>query len=135
MCQPEGFGVRKGENFYCLLQKSLYGLKQAPRNWNTCFSEFLLSYNLVASASYACFYIRRNEKQKVELILALYVDDGLVCGPNKELIREFVGNLRNKFECSFGEPKIFLGLDIKRYRQDKQLAISQPAYISKTLEV
>ncbi|GJY78963.1 retrovirus-related pol polyprotein from transposon TNT 1-94 [Tanacetum coccineum] len=33
MEQPEGFQVKRKEDYVCRLQKSLYGLKQAPRQW------------------------------------------------------------------------------------------------------
>ena len=74
MTQPEGY--EDGSGMVCKLLKSLYGLKQAPRCWNVTFTEFLKGQGLEESDADPCFFVRKESERK--LMIALYVDDGLV---------------------------------------------------------
>ena len=89
MEQPEGF-VKKGkdERKVFRLRKALYGLKQAALAWNIELHKSLerLGFNRVKSN--AGIYIHQGstgndrKKQKVILILIIYVDDVLFSGSN-----------------------------------------------------
>ena len=74
MSQPEGYV--DGSERVCKLKKSLYGLKQSLRCWNKKFTLFLSKHGFQQSEADPCLYIRSSEGRK--LMLALYVDDGLV---------------------------------------------------------
>jgi hypothetical protein len=78
MKQPTGY--EDGTNRVCMLKKSLYGLKQAPRCWNRKFTAFLDKYGLQCSEADPCLFINSTEGH--ELLIALYVDDGLVAAQN-----------------------------------------------------
>jgi hypothetical protein len=129
MKQPQGYS--DGTNRVCRLKKSLYGLKQAPRCWNKRFQAFLMKHNFKTSAADPCLYMRwQNEKQ---ILLALYVDDGLVAATDVQELDSFLSQLKSEFEITIKEATYFLGIEIKR-EQDGSIKISQPAYAKKVLE-
>lgn len=73
------------------LQKSLYGLKQSPRQWNKRFNEFLNKFNFIASEADCCVYKGNVEGERV--LLALYVDDGLIMGKSQRSVNIVASNL------------------------------------------
>lgn len=58
------------------LKKSLYGLKQSPHCWNQKLNKVLKKFCMRKTNADDCIYVGSFCKQK--LILALYVDDGLL---------------------------------------------------------
>ena len=130
--QPEGFVVPGRENDVCRLQKSLYGLKQAPRAWNNKFNEFLVKFGLSRCSSDHCVYYRRQEEE-ITFVL-IFVDDGLVCSNRADTLTDILEHLKTFFEVRFFPANRFLGLDINRDREKRQLHLSQPDFISKILE-
>lgn len=130
MQQPQGF--IEDESKVCKLQKSLYGLKQASKCWNECFTNSLQSFGLQPLQSDSCIFVRRDAQ--CFLIILIYVDDGLACSNNKDLLDKVIDHLQNKFEMSVMDPNCFLGLEIKRNRQLRTLHISQRFYIDKLID-
>lgn len=131
MEQPEGFIQPGKETEVCRLVKSIYGLKQAPRAWNTKFNEFLLKFGLVRSTADPFVYYRRQEEEMT--IVAIFVDDGLVCSNKKENLTNMLEHLSTIFEMRSFLAHRFIGLDISRDRSKRQLYISQPQFIAKLL--
>lgn len=66
-----------------------------------------------------------DENGKAVLIVALYVDDGLVCSNNVKLLKEVVDYL---------SANCFVGLEINRDSTQKIMWIHQLCYIRKMLE-
>jgi hypothetical protein len=130
--QPEGFVVPGRENDVCRLQKSLYGLKQAPRAWNNKFNEFLVKFGLSRCSSDHCVYYRRQEEE-ITFVL-FFVDDGLVCSNRANTLTDILEHLKTFFEVRSFPANRFLGLDINRDCEKRQLHLSQPDFISKILE-
>lgn len=128
MKQPEGFD--DGSKKVCKLRRSLYGLKQAPRCWNRRFGSFLLKLSLKPSESDPCLYMRVNGGKK--LILALYVDDGLVAASDPKELELFLSQLKTEFKITTKDASYFLGLEIKKNQNG--ITISQEAYARKILE-
>ncbi|KAL4089751.1 hypothetical protein QTP88_024723 [Uroleucon formosanum] len=79
MVQPMGF--EDGSNKVCKLQRSLYGLKQAPRCWNLRFKNFLNTFGLQCTEADACVFKTDNS----QIILAIFVNDGLVAVDNEDV--------------------------------------------------
>ena len=129
MKQPEGF--TDGTAKVCKLKRSLYGLKQAPRCWNARFGAFLGKWGFRQSNADPCLYIQ--EKGTSKLLLALYVDDGIVAATDKGELSEFAENLKSEFKIVTKPATYFLGIEIDQ-KSDGSIKISQAAYTRKILE-
>lgn len=128
MTQPIGYDNGSGK--VCKLLKSLYGLKQASRCWNQKFTSFIKQFDFVASKSDPCVFI--HSKGSVTIVLAIYVDDGLMAASNDECIQPVIDFLNKHFEIKVSEAKCFLGLEIDQ-RPDGAIYIHQSAYARKVL--
>lgn len=77
----------------------------------------------------ACLFIK--ERRNCKLMLALYVDDGLVAGTNPKVINEFIDELKLKLKINTKPATYFLGIEIET-REDGIL-INQFSYTKKIL--
>ncbi|GJQ69462.1 hypothetical protein Trydic_g14423 [Trypoxylus dichotomus] len=68
----------------CKLKKSLYGLKQISLKWNELFTSFLRNNGLKALETQRCIF----KNDDGTLILAIYVDDGILIGNNVNQMNE-----------------------------------------------
>lgn len=127
---PEGHNA--GQDKYCRLLKSLYGLKQSPRQWNKKFKEFLERYNFVASSADLCIF--RGEVNGDEVLLGLYVDDGLLVAKSEKAIKTVLENLKKDFKVTVGKADYFVGLEIFRKRETKEIFICQRGYLKKVID-
>jgi len=128
MKQPEGY--EDTTNKVCKLNKSLYGLKQAPRCWNKRFVDVLKSMEFKASDADPCVFIKKQENDL--LILAIYVDDGLLASSSDVLKNEFIRKLVKEFKVTVKPASYFLGLEIEE--NSKEVIVSQKAYARKLLQ-
>ena len=129
--QPEGFVAAGQEEKVCKLRKCIYGLKQASRVWNRTFDDFLLRFGLSRSTTDPCIYFRRHEETFV--VVAIWVDDGLVCANNNEIISSMYAYLNTHFDMRSAPATNFVGLEILRDRPHRKLYVSQQRYITKIL--
>ncbi|KAL4091689.1 hypothetical protein QTP88_026341 [Uroleucon formosanum] len=95
MRQPEGFN--DGTEVVCRLQRSLYGLKQSPRCWNIKFKTFFLNFNLLETKADPCVFVNRENKV---LIVAIFVDDGLVVATSSQDVNALMEYLRQHFNIT-----------------------------------
>lgn len=129
MRQPTGFG--DNSNRVCKLRKSLYGLKQASRCWNRTFTGFIEKFGFIVCQSDPCVFVSTRDGNTI--ILAIYVDDGLIAGSNDECIRDVISHLRGQFEMTIVNVGCFLGLEIERLA-DGSIFLHQSAYARKILQ-
>lgn len=127
MTSPEGYVP--GNNLVCKLQKSLYGLKQSPRCWNKKFNEFLKSYNFKQCNVDKCVYTGKLNNNDV--IIVLYVDDGLIMTTDLNTLEDFIGNFKRMFKITLSDPTYFVGLEI--LRKENSLFIHVSTYIQSVL--
>ncbi|KAL4089167.1 hypothetical protein QTP88_024231 [Uroleucon formosanum] len=106
MVKPTGF--EDASNKVCKLQRSLYGLKQAPRCWNLRFKNFLNTFGLQCTEADVCVFKADNS----QIILAIFVDDGLIAADNEDVIEELLTNLEKEFEVKKGNLEYFLGMQV-----------------------
>ena len=123
MEQPRGYEV---EGQVCLLRRSLYGLKQSPRQWNRKFHSFLSDHGFQASYADPCVYY--SNEGGVQVLLCLYVDDGILMSRNKKRIEEILSVMKTNFEVKEMKLDCFLGLEIQRNREKRELFIKQEEY-------
>ena len=71
---------------YLKLNKALYGLKQAGREWNETLNNTMVKMNFRRLTSEPCIYIKENNSKEIQCIIAVYVDDILLAGKEKEII-------------------------------------------------
>lgn len=128
MKQPEGFS--DGTNRVCKLLKSLYGLKQSSRCWNIRFTNFLEKHKLKATQADPCIFISEGEER---IILAIYIDDGLIAAQNQYSINELLAELTKEFEITHGKIDLFLGLQIEK-NPDDSIFLHQSAYTKRIIE-
>ena len=128
MQQPPGYV--KNSNLVCRLKGSLYGLKQAPRCFNNKFVEVLKKFDMQSSDADTCVFIKSSNQNK--LILAIYVDDGLVLSNNNQLTKQLLNHLEENFEIKICKFTKFLGFQIERV--DGNIFLHQKQYILKILQ-
>jgi len=124
MVQPEGFVEPGKEHLVCHLKKSLYGLKQSPRQWyqklHGTFSD--LGFKRCPSDNSIWVWA----KDKVKVIIPVYVDDLTLACNDLTALNELKSKLQSKFEMrDLGELKYILGLEIRRNRLNRKLWLSQ----------
>lgn len=110
MKRPEGYN--DGTNKVCKLVKSLYGLKQASRAWNQKFSNFIIKFGFEVSEADSCVFVCHKNHETI--ILAIYVDDGLIVAKNEKCFKPIIEHLEKQFEVKVFEADCYLGLEIKR---------------------
>ena len=129
MKQPEGFSDNSDR--VCKLKRSLYGLKQAPRCWNRRFGSYLQKLGFQQSDADPCLFIL--EKDSKKLLLALYVDDGIVAATDEHELLDLAAKLKSEFKIVTKPATYFLGVEINQ-RSDGSVKISQGAYTKKLLD-
>lgn len=114
----------------CRILKGLYGLKQSARGWNKTFSDFLKEYALIQSAADPCIFYSIAAPR---LILALWVDDGLVLCSDQTLLHKLISHLQTKFEVTVGDADVYVGLHITRDLPNRRLFVDQQRFIETLL--
>lgn len=105
----------------------MYGLKQAPRCWNLKFTNFLKRFNLKASAADSCVFIGR------KIIIALYIDDGLIAARYERDINSLLCDLKEQFKFKSGSLESFVGLEVI-HNPNGCIHIRQSGYAERLLQ-
>ena len=128
--QPKGYN--DGTSNVCRLKKSLYGLKQAPKCWNECIHNFLIETGFLQSDADPCLYVL--QRYNVKMVLALYVDDGLIASSDDFVAKKFIEEeLGSRFKITTKQPSYFLGLEIN-HSNNGTIKVHQTAYTKKILD-
>jgi len=126
MYPPEGYNC-KGKVFK--LKKALYGLKQASLSWNIRFTDFLKEKNFISLKSEQCIFKKNNG----DLILGIYVDDGILIGNDLQEIEETIKQLKAEFRMTvIYKPKIFVGLELSK--EENIIKLKQEEFTKKILK-
>ena len=129
--QPPGFMNPKYSGRVMKLNKALYGLKQAPRAWNSKLDQELVKLGFCRSEEEHAVYKRGSGNTL--LLLGVYVDDLIICGPDTRLIAEFKKEMCNTFSMSdLGLLSYYLGLEVRQ--KPGEITICQRAYANKIVE-
>jgi len=127
--QPNEYEKEKEEGKVCRLKKALYGLKQSPQQWYEMMHRFLTGFG------YTRLHTDNSVFRNGTLIVTIYVDDILICGPKKDEIRDLKAKLSSQFEMTdCGPCKHYLGMHIERNRVQRTLTLSQKTYLTGVLK-
>jgi hypothetical protein len=107
-------------------------LKQASRAWNIKFHGFLIKFGFIRSSADPCVYIKKEEDCLT--IIAIWVDDGLICGSDIKRLDSVVEYLSQNFEMTCEPVDCFVGIQIVRDRGRRTIHLSQENYIARLLE-
>jgi len=110
------------------LNKSIYGLKQSPRQWYQRLTGFLLPLGFVTANFDSCVLIHKD----YQLIVAIYVDDITLAGPDRPQRDNLKKLLKEEFEFSDLGPLTWL-LGIQVEWQEDSVTLSQRTYIDQLL--
>ena len=137
MEQPEGFQDDLWPLYVCLLLKSLYGLKQGARRWNKTFDKFAQQFHLLSSIADPCVYYSHDttKPDKVETVLGIFVDDGIVCSTNaNKLEGHILQYLDRVFKITRGDMGYYIGLEVFQSQHTGLTFLHQHRYIQQTLQ-
>ncbi|KAL7281533.1 hypothetical protein ACG7TL_004850 [Trametes sanguinea] len=132
MEQPEGFVAKGQERKVLRLLRALYGLKQAGRAWWSTLNQSMKELGFSRLVSDPGLFICKDKNGQL-VIVVVYVDDALFCGPDKALVEKMKAKFMKKWECrDLGEVKEFLRMRIQR--SGSMIRIDQCAYLEKVLQ-
>ena len=126
MIQPPYFEDKANPQRVCKLKKSIYGLRQASRVWNRRFHDFLTKHSLKSTDADPCIYVSTADPI---ILLAIFVDDGLIAAKNRGTILPILHEMNDVFKVRQNEPDTFVGLHITRNRHMRSLFLDQTQYI------
>jgi len=128
---PQGCNVEGSRKDYVLsLKKNLYGARQASRVWFNYLTAGLKKRGFKQSkVDQSVFY-------KGETIFIVYVDDGILIGPNSEEINGIIKSLKRDYNLTDeGELNEYLGIKVERVKgKEKQRKLTQPTLIKRILK-
>jgi len=121
---PQPRGYEDGTDRVCKLDKALYGLRESPRAWYECLDKYLQELGFRKSARDYCLYILSYKDDVIYLIIFVY--DLLICGKNKEKLKNINDKLSDKFEMKdLGVVRTYLGIDITHDRNKNEITLDQ----------
>ena len=127
---PQGCNVDGSRKDYVLsLQKNLYGAKQASRVWFNYLSAGLKKRGFKQSkVDQAVFY-------KGQTIFIVYVDDGILIGPDNGEINNIIKSLKKDYNLTDeGDLNEYLGIKVERAKKGKARTLTQPTLIKRILK-
>ena len=114
MEQPEGHIDPQHPEFVCKLLKSLYGLKQAANLWNRLLSKTLKTIGFTQLLTDTSCFIKMDQ-DGTAVIMAVYVDDLIIAGRNRALVKQVMNDLKGHFQVKeLGPIKWVLGISVDR---------------------
>ena len=136
MRQPQGYEVKgeDGQELVCLLRRAIYGLKQSGRQWNELLTAWLGSVGFNQSRVDPGIYTYKGDARGI-YVLAIYVDDTILAGPDGPFIASFKASFKERFQIDdLGHAAWVLGMTISRNRAERILELGQQQYILDVLE-
>lgn len=118
---------------FVFIRKCLYGLKESAREWFKLVKSYLVSIGFKQNPADPCTFLKLNELGKLELVLALFVDDILSTG-NPQSINDFREQFKKRFRVSDkgGVCKHFLS--IRFSKGSDYIYLDQTTYINQKLQ-
>ena len=107
---PRGCNVGGSKEDYVLkLNKNLYGSKQASKLWYDYLKRGLRKRGFKQSKADKCVFYKGNT------IFVIYVDDGILIGPNEKEIESIIESLKSEYDMTDeGDLNEYLGIKMER---------------------
>ena len=119
------------ENSVIELKKPLYGLKQSGACWQEKIRTIMKAQNFTPLISDNAIYFNKTNG----IIVASYVDDFLLVGPNRMRLQSLIASLNKEVALNdMGDAEWFLGMRIQRSSPTGSVRIDQQQYIEKSLD-
>lgn len=113
------------------LNRSIYGLKQAAKQWHEKLNMVLCSLGFSVSSSDPCLLLM-DDKSKQRTFVLVYVDDIIVVSPTVHGCNKVYAWLKKSFDVGpIEDVHFFLGMKVRRNRDQRKLWLSQEAYVNK----
>ena len=125
---PRGCNVGGSKSNYVLkLNKNLYGSKQASKLWFEHLRRGLRKRGFKQSKADECMFY------KGDTIFVVYVDDGILIGPDKEEIDNIITSLKEDYDLTDeGNLSEYLGIKIEE-QDDGSRVLTQPHLMKRIL--
>lgn len=113
------------------MKRALYGLNQAPKAWNAKLDQELVKLGFCRSEEEHVVYTRGSADSL--LLLGVYVDDLIICGPNTRNIQNFKQRMSKTFSMSdLGLLSYYLGMEVRQ--SPGYITLCQKAYATKIID-
>jgi formylmethanofuran dehydrogenase subunit D len=76
---------------------------------------------------------RHNDEDGI-IVLAVWVDDGLLCGQNEKQLMDLINQLTDHVELSAQKTDFFIGIKIDRDRPNRTIYLPQHPYTMHVLQ-
>ncbi len=90
-------GTRRDHPKVWRLLKALYGLKQSGREWMKTLKAFLIECGFEQNPAEPCLYEQKDRDGKLQILLAVHVDDVVYCGANEIIRKSFLDKVVKRF--------------------------------------
>lgn len=124
---PPGYPHSTSSGDVLKLVKAMYGTKQAPREWNMAVDKLMKDRGYTKSSSDSCLYTKMVNGSQV--IVVLYVDDGLILAKNQQIVDEELEAFNKVYKLKhLGRVSTFLSLQFSH--TSFGIFIHQSKYVS-----
>ncbi|GAA5913335.1 hypothetical protein JCM6882_004091 [Rhodosporidiobolus microsporus] len=128
---PLGYPGKVGAGQVLKLIGAMYGTKQAPREWHRALDALMVSVGYISTSSDSCVFTKT--VKGISIIIAVYVDDGLVVCKSEELIKEELEALNRVFTLKvLGPVSNFLSMEVEHVKEG--LIVHHSKYIRSILD-
>ena len=107
-------------------------VKKSPRMWYQKFDTYILGLGFMRRKYYHYVYSKKFGDHFINIVQ--YVDDMLLIGNNKDVIKEVKSQMFTKFDMKdLSAAKFIMGMEIRRDRAHKMISLNQRKYVETVL--
>ena len=111
---PQGYPHSLSPGLVLKLDGAMYGTKQAPREWHRALESLMTRLGYRRSTSDVCVFVKTVKASLV--VIAIYVDDGLIAAASEEVIAKELQELNAAYKLKIlGPVSNFLSMQIEHY--------------------
>lgn len=132
---PEGTDVDPDDKSKVwLLHKAIYGLRQSAFEWHRQLDMELNDIGFTNALQEPCVYVHRDMNHQINALMAIYVDDLIIAGPDQQALTDLETEIARRFELSSSGPLTqILGIRLSQDENGNR-TLDQEQYIRRLLE-